>query len=345
MTVLSRLLGAALRTYNKVPLPTSTSHFRAQVRGFKRAKLAKDSSVTITPKVEFETPNIRRMGHSLMKCSIFAAAFCTTTYTGAVIWEYERARNRLKNPFQAFTKFNWNAMEGWRNKEGELRQTLNKWWNDLSDGQRVFWPIFFLNAAVYALWQVPALKLAMFRYFAFSPAAHAVCLPMILSTFSHYNLFHLGANMYVLHSFSTPICSKLGMEQFLGLYLCSGVLSSLAGAAFKVLIRSSVPSIGASGAIMGMLGYFCSKYPDSRLGIIFIPNFNFSAEQGLMGIMCLDTTGLILRWRLFDHAAHLSGAISGIMYAKYGQQLWEKRRPISHKWHELRETFTPTKSR
>ncbi|KAF2355585.1 Peptidase S54 rhomboid domain [Trinorchestia longiramus] len=344
MSVFSRLWSNALQI-GSTSLRSSASYFRVPVRNFRKVKSTKESPVIITPQVEFETPNIERMGRSLLRCTLFSAGFCTVTYTGVVIWEYERARNKLQDPLRHFAMLNWNAMDGWKNKQGEFRQSFNKWWNSLSDGHRVFWPICFINAAVYALWQVPTFKLTMLRYFAFSPAGLSVCLPMVLSTFSHYNLFHLGANMYVMHSFSTPVCGKLGMEQFLGLYLCCGVLSSLAGAAFKVLIKSSSPSIGASGAIMGMLGYFCTKYPESRLGIIFIPNFNFSAEQGLFGLMCLDTTGLILRWRLFDHAAHLSGALSGLAYAKYGDHLWKERKYVSKKWHEIRETVSTTKSR
>lgn len=43
----------------------------------------------------------------------------------------------------------------------------------------------------------------MLNYFASNPASPHQCLPMFLSTFSHYSGFHLLANMYVLHSFST----------------------------------------------------------------------------------------------------------------------------------------------
>lgn len=346
MAVLSRILGTALRHCSKVSSAKPFSFpYRVPVRQFRRLKSSKDTSITITPKVEFETPNMYNMGRSLLKCTLFSAGFCAATYTGVVIWEYERARKKVSEPLLDWVNGQWNAMEGYRNKGGEFRQSLNRWWNELSEGQKVFWPICFMNTAVYSLWQVPALKMTMLRYFAFSPAAYAVCIPMVLSTFSHYNLFHLAANMYVMHSFSTPVCRALGTEQFVGLYLCCGVLSSLAGAAFKVMISSTTPSIGASGAIMGMLGYFCTKYPNSQLGILFIPNFHFSAEQGLLGLMSLDTAGLIFRWRLFDHAAHLAGAVTGLAYARYGEELWKMRRPVAQKWHETRELIAPSKKR
>lgn len=68
---------------------------------------------------------------------------------------------------------------------------------------------------------------------------------MLLSTFSHYNLWHLAANMYVLHSFSTAAVSHLGREHFLAVYLSSGVFSSFASNAYKILLNRPGYSLGA----------------------------------------------------------------------------------------------------
>lgn len=45
---------------------------------------------------------------------------------------------------------------------------------------------------------------------------------MVLSTFSHFSLFHMAANMYVLWSFSSSVVSLLGCEQFIAVYLSAG---------------------------------------------------------------------------------------------------------------------------
>ena len=45
---------------------------------------------------------------------------------------------------------------------------------------------------------------------------------MLLSAFSHYALFHLSINMYVLWSFAPPITLVLGKEQFVAFYLSTG---------------------------------------------------------------------------------------------------------------------------
>lgn len=44
---------------------------------------------------------------------------------------------------------------------------------------------------------------------------------------------------------------------------------------------------------------------------------------GVAGMVAFDALGLIFRWRIFDHAAHLGGAAFGYLYYYYGNDLWE----------------------
>jgi rhomboid-like protein len=121
-----------------------------------------------------------------------------------------------------------------------FRSELNRLWNSLSTADRVFLPICLANVAVFAAWRVPALLPFMSRYFAANPANPSICLPMLLSAFSHFGFLHLAANMYVLHSFMGPILNILGKEQFVGLYLSAGVISSLASHYHKVSSQTSL---------------------------------------------------------------------------------------------------------
>ena len=73
---------------------------------------------------------------------------------------------------------------------------------------------------------------------------------MLLSTFSHFNLWHLAANMYVLHSFSSAAVSYLGREHFVAVYLSSGVISSFVSHAYKILLNRHGFSLGAVSFIM-----------------------------------------------------------------------------------------------
>lgn len=186
------------------------------------------------------------------------------------------------------------------------------WWKQLPPGEKLFIPICALNVLVFALWRVPRLQPAMMKYFCSNPAAQALCWPMFLSTFSHYSLFHIFANMYVLHSFSNIAVMSLGREQFTFLYLTAGVVASLASYVYKVGLGQVGLSIGASGAIMGILAYICTEYPDIKLSIILLPTLTFSAGMAIKCIVGLDLTGLIMGWKVFDHAAHLGGALLGM---------------------------------
>lgn len=167
---------------------------------------------------------------------------------------------------------NW-FRERARNGQQEVdqwRKELNGWWSRLTPGERVFAPICALNVLVFSLWRIPRLQPLMVRYFSSNTAARAVCWPMFLSTLSHYSLFHIAANMYVLHSFSHAAVATLGREQFLGLYLSAGVVASFASHVFKTVMRQPGLSLGASGAIMAVLAYVCTQYPDTQLSIVFL---------------------------------------------------------------------------
>ena len=88
---------------------------------------------------------------------------------------------------------------------------------------------------------------------------------------------------------------------------------------------------------MTILAYVCARYPDTKLQILFIPQLQFSAESAIQAIIAFDLAGMIFRWRLFDHAAHLGGAFLGLFWSYYGQNnLWPLREHVVGFWHQLR---------
>nr|KAF6474779.1 hypothetical protein HJG63_010934 [Rousettus aegyptiacus] len=123
----------------------------------------------------------------------------------------------------------------------------------------------------------------------------------------------------------------------------AGVISSFVSYVCKVATGRYGPSLGASGAIMTVLAAVCTKIPEGRLAIIFLPMFTFTAGNALKAIIAMDTAGMILGWKFFDHAAHLGGALFGIWYITYGHELiWKNREPLVKIWHEMR-TNSPKK--
>ena len=73
---------------------------------------------------------------------------------------------------------------------------------------------------------------------------------LITSAFLHASIIHIGFNMLALWWFGRPVEEYLGSGRFLGLYLVSG----LAGAAGALVVTPLSPTVGASGAIFGVLG-------------------------------------------------------------------------------------------
>lgn len=293
------------------------------------------------PQVE---ARVRHQAHSegpyrefgrLVKPLLFTVGFTGCSFGAAAIWQYESLKSRVQTYFDQI-QVDW--LDKLRpRKRGDLRSEVNQWWNSLNEGQRTATGIIAVNALVFCCWRIPFLQRTMVRYFTANPASKSLCSPMLLSTFSHYSLFHLAANMYVLWSFSSSAVSILGREQFMAVYLSAGVISSFFSHVAKITTGRFGPSLGASGAIMTVLAAVCTKMPEAKLSIIFLPMFTFTAGNALKAIVAMDSAGLILGWQFFDHAAHLGGALFGIWYVTYGHELiWKKREPFVKLWHDFR---------
>ncbi|XP_059247427.1 presenilin-associated rhomboid-like protein, mitochondrial isoform X2 [Mustela nigripes] len=228
---------------------------------------------------------------TLVKPLFFTVGFTGCAFGSAAIWQYESLKSRVQSYFDGI-KADW--LDSIRpQKEGDIRKEINKWWNNLSDGQRTVTGIIAANVFVFCLWRVPSLQRTMIRYFTSNPASS------------------------VISNFVSYVC--------------------------KVATGRYGPSLGASGAIMTVLAAVCTKIPEGRLAIIFLPMFTFTAGNALKAIIAMDTAGMILGWKFFDHAAHLGGALFGIWYITYGHELiWKNREPLVKIWHEMR-TNSPKK--
>jgi len=80
--------------------------------------------------------------------------------------------------------------------------------------------------------------------------AHGEWWRLITAAFLHANLVHIGFNMLALWWFGAPVEQYLGRARFVGLYLVSG----LAGSAGALVVTPQALTVGASGAIFGVLG-------------------------------------------------------------------------------------------
>ncbi len=94
----------------------------------------------------------------------------------------------------------------------------------------------------------------------------------ITSMFLHGGLLHLGGNMLFLHVFGDNVEDVLGRGRFTLFYLACGLLAVLG----QVLVDpgSTVPMIGASGAISGVLAGYMTLFPHARV-LTLVPIFIF----------------------------------------------------------------------
>jgi membrane associated rhomboid family serine protease len=95
-----------------------------------------------------------------------------------------------------------------------------------------------------------------------------VLLAVLTSMFLHGSLLHLGGNMLFLWIFGNNIEDRLGPVPYLLFYLAAGVVAT--GAHIAVQPDSTVPVIGASGAIAGVMGAYFVWFPDAPILTLFI---------------------------------------------------------------------------
>ena len=133
------------------------------------------------------------------------------------------------------------------------------------------------NAAVWLLYQVPDLEDSVYRLGFIPCEADGSCdgvgyswpVNVFTSMFAHGSWAHIIGNMLFLWIFGNNVEDALGRIRFLGFYLAAGVaataLQTLATLWFGTPEQATIPSVGASGAIAGVLGAYLLLYPLARV--------------------------------------------------------------------------------
>jgi membrane associated rhomboid family serine protease len=151
-----------------------------------------------------------------------------------------------------------------------------------------------------------------------------VALPFFTSMFLHGGWAHVLGNMWFLYIFGDNVEDYLGHFKYLVFYLMSGLIAM--GTQVAINPHSNVPTIGASGAIAGVLGAYFVLYPRARVltwffvFIVYIPAWFVLGEwfvmQFLSGTASLSMThagrdlGGVAFW------AHVGGFVAGMVMIK-----------------------------
>jgi membrane associated rhomboid family serine protease len=146
-------------------------------------------------------------------------------------------------------------------------------------------------------------------------------LPLVTSMFLHGGWAHLLGNMLYLRIFGDNIEDRLGHLRYLAFYLATGVVAGLAQA--HLYPDSTVPTLGASGAISGVLGAFIVMFPRTRVMtlvplLLFFPVIEVPAVvylgfwflmqllNGTMAFAVVADSGGVAWW------AHVGGFVAGM---------------------------------
>ena len=136
---------------------------------------------------------------------------------------------------------------------------------------------------------------------------------LVTYMFLHGGLMHLFFNMWILFMFGTAVEKYWGRKQFLTYYFFTGIGAGICS--LVTSLNSSIPVVGASGAIFGLLVAYAMLFPDSIILVFFILPMKarhavlLFAAIDLMGALSNPGTGIA-------YFAHLGGALFGYLYLK-----------------------------
>lgn len=167
-----------------------------------------------------------------------------------------------------------------------------------------------LQHALLAFSVIPALLLGD----AALPADVAVVAPpitLVTSMFLHGSWMHLIGNMLYLWIFGNNVEDAMGHFRFILFYLVCGVVAALVHVFFNG--GSDVPTIGASGAISGVLGAYLLLYPHARV-LVFVP---FGVLSRAVYLPASVVLGLWIVLQIVNSAASSGGGDGGVAWGAH----------------------------
>ncbi len=161
-----------------------------------------------------------------------------------------------------------------------------------------------------------------------APGPNPIYLTILTSMFMHGGWAHIGGNMLYLWIFGDNVEDALGHVKFLIFYLLCGVVASLAqvfAAQAAGGLNLYIPSLGASGAIAGVLGGYLLLYPTRSVRVII-------GYLGIVAVPAILVIGLWIALQVFSgvgeivrvtqqtresggvaYWAHIGGAVTGLL--------------------------------
>lgn len=151
--------------------------------------------------------------------------------------------------------------------------------------------------------------------------------------------FHILGNMLVLYFFGTMVGGSIGKARLIQLYLIAGVVGAIVQMLFSVMLDSvSVTTIGASGAVYGILAYAACMAPRATVYLLFFPVELRWLAVGLVSLgvymTYVDLVGAGSDG--VAHGGHIGGALWGYLAYRMPTQRWSLGQKVQ-RWQAQRE--------
>jgi membrane associated rhomboid family serine protease len=167
------------------------------------------------------------------------------------------------------------------------------------------------------------------QWFGLTPAQFSLFLPLqwitiFSSMFMHGGWFHLISNMWTLYIFGDNVEDRMGTMRYVAFYLISGSVAAVTHVFSSPEL--SVPTVGASGAVAGVLGAYFLLYPSARvttfIPVFFLPWFVDIPAFFYLGIWFFlqVVNGLLVGAAVMSGIAwwaHIGGFIVGLLLVRF----------------------------
>lgn len=150
---------------------------------------------------------------------------------------------------------------------------------------------------------------------------------LLTHIFLHADLMHLAFNMLALWMFGRALEYRWGAQRFVIFYLLCGIGAAVISQLVDQFVLDKIyfgATIGASGAVYGLLVAFAMLYPNQKLALIFLP-VPIPAKVFVPILLLIDLSAGLTGFSIFGaniaHFAHIGGAFIGFLLV----QFWLRR--------------------
>ena len=185
------------------------------------------------------------------------------------------------------------------------------------------------------------LRLYVYELFGLRPIGEGFWLwQLVTYMFLHEGLGHVFFNMFALWMFGTQLENDWGSRKFLTYYMVTGIGAGLSNLLVAPLFATPMMTIGASGAVYGILIAFGMLYPEQPIYLYFL--FPIKAKYFVGFYVLLELfSGVTGTTDGIAHFAHLGGALVGFVYImldRRGYALDEYLARLKARWETRRRS-------